>query len=442
MDPLDHSPEWLPVQIRAAGRLAVLVGAGVVAQRKAEKLLGVGARVRVIAPATPQVWEGLAVERVPRAYAGPADLEGAFLVVAATDDPPLNARIAAEARALNALVLRADDPGDSDLAFPATLRRGPLTVSFATDGLSPAYAARLKREAAAIYGPEHEERLERIRSSKAAPAFQSLPRPQRERIARHWAESDHVAVSLVGAGPGDPGLITLKAAERLGDAEVVVHDALANPELLARFAPQARHIDAGKHKGHCVLTQEQINALLIDLARQGLRVVRLKGGDPCLFGRAGEEARALAAEGIPFEIVPGVSSLSAVPAAAGIPVTDRDFGRSVGAFSLHKRNGHPPADEEWDRMARGPETLVLFMGRSMVRTACAELMARGRAPELPAALVVNGTLPHQSMVTGTLATLADRVEAHEAPGPGLIVVGEVVNLAPVLSQVLQEACPC
>lgn len=438
MESLDYTPKWLPVQIRAAGRLAVLVGAGVVARRKAEKLLGAGARVRAIAREFSPAWDALAVEKLPRAYAGAADLEGAFLVVAATDDPVLNGRIAAEARALNALVLRADDPGDSDLAFPATLRRGALTVSFATDGLSPAYAARLKREAAAIYGTEHQERMEKIRASKAEPSFRALPRPQRERIARQWAEEDRAAVALVGAGPGDPGLITLKAAERLGDAEVVVYDALANPELLLRFAPQARHVDAGKHKGSCVLTQERINALLVDLARQGLRVVRLKGGDPCLFGRVGEEARALAAAGVPFEIVPGVSSLSAVPAAAGIPVTDRDYGRSVGAFSLHKRGGQLPAAGEWDRMAHGPETLVLFMGRSLVRLACSELMARGRRPDLPAALVVNGTLPGQVVLRGTLATLADLVDARREPGPGLIVVGDVVGLAAVLDGTLRE----
>jgi uroporphyrin-III C-methyltransferase/precorrin-2 dehydrogenase/sirohydrochlorin ferrochelatase len=218
---------------------------------------------------------------------------------------------------------------------------------------------------------------------------------------------------------------------------VVVFDALANSDLLTQFAPRALHVDAGKHKGHCVLTQEETSSLLVDLAREGRRVVRLKGGDPCLFGRGGEEARCLALAGVPFEIVPGVSSLSAVPAAAGIPITDRDFGRSVGVFSLHKREGHAPSDEEWDRMARGPETLVLFMGRSVLRETCRQLVARGRSPQLPAALIVNGTLANQVVVVGTLATLADQVQA--PAGPGLIVVGDVVRLREALME--GASCP-
>ncbi len=416
----------VPMQLNLQGRLAVLVGGGPIALRKAAKLREGGADLRVIAPELQdlQAWEGLHASHHPRPYAGTSDLQGAFLVVAATPHPEVNARVAEEARAIGALVLRADAAGGSDFAFPATLRQGHLTVSFATDGLSPAYAARLKREAVLHYGPEHGAELECIARGEGTPD----PFPKG-------------SVALVGAGPGDPGLLTLKAAERLSQADVVVHDALANPELLARFAPKARHIDAGKHKGHCVLTQDQTNALLVELAWQGLRVLRLKGGDPCLFGRAGEEARALAEAGIPFEIVPGVSSLSAVPAAAGIPVTDRDFGRSVGAFSLHKREGHPPSCEEWDRMARGPETLVLFMGRSVVREACRELIARGRAPELPAALVVNGTLPSQAVVVGTLATLADRADAEAPPGPGLIVIGESVRLRDILASKEELSCP-
>lgn len=436
---VDPQPAMLPVQLNLRGRRAVLVGGGLVALRKAERLCEAGAQVVRIAPMLqdPESWKGLAVLHHARPWAGRADLEGAFLVVAATDDSDLNAEIARQAREVGALVLRADAPEDSDLAFPATFRQGPLTITFSTEGISPAYAARLKREAPAHYGPAHAERLEAIREAKQDPEFRALPRKEREAQARRWAEGcldfRPGMVVLAGAGPGDPGLLTMKAAERLRAADVVLHDALANPDLLPTFAPQARLIDAGKHKGHCALTQDQTNELMIDLARQGLRVLRLKGGDPCLFGRAGEEARALVEAEIPFEIVPGVSSLSAVPTAVGIPVIDRDFGRSVGAFSLHKRNGQPPLDEEWDRMAKGPETLVLFMGRSLVRLACQELIARGRAADLPAALIVNGTLPSQSVVTGTLSTLADRVEALAEPGPGLIVVGDVVKLMDLLN---------
>jgi uroporphyrin-III C-methyltransferase/precorrin-2 dehydrogenase/sirohydrochlorin ferrochelatase len=441
-------PTWLPLQLRLEGRLAVLVGAGAVARRKAAKLAEAGARLRLIAPdleGTELGRDHPESERLSRPYAGPGDLDGAFLVVAATDDPARNQAIAADARARGALVLRADAPEDSDLAFPATLRRGALSVSFATDGLCPSLAARLKREAEPRYGRETARMLEAIREAKARPGFRALPAAERRAQLRAWAEDPAFppgTVVMAGAGPGDPGLLTLKALERLGRAEVVVYDALANPELLSRFAPQARWIDAGKHKGSCVLSQPQINALLVDLARKGLRVLRLKGGDPCLFGRAGEEARALKEASIPFEIVPGVSSLSAVPAAAGIPVTDRDFGRSVGAFSLHKRDGQPPAPAEWERMARGPETLVLFMGRSVVREACRQLVARGRDPQLPAALILNGTLPSQQVLTGTLVTLPGLAEAAAGRGPGLIVVGEVVRVAALLNPAhLEASCP-
>jgi uroporphyrin-III C-methyltransferase/precorrin-2 dehydrogenase/sirohydrochlorin ferrochelatase len=444
---LKPPPAWLPLQLRMGGRLAVLVGAGAVARRKAEKLAQAGARLRIIAPQVERAHpDHPGTERVDRPYAGPGDLAGACLVIAATDDGTLNARISADARAMGALVLRADAPEDSDVAFPATLRQGALTVSFATDGVCPAYAARLKDAAKGRYGPEQARRLETIRQAKLVPGFRTLPAGERRARLQAWAAEQPAFapgwVVMVGAGPGDLGLLTLKAVERLQAAEVVVYDSLANREILERFAPAARHIDAGKHKGGCVLTQDQINALLVELAGQGLRVLRLKGGDPCLFGRAGEEARFLVQAGIPFEIVPGVSSLCAVPAAAGIPVTDRDFGRSLGAFSLHKRNGQPPAPEEWERMARGPETLVLFMGRSRVREACRQLIRHGRSPELPAALIVNGTLPTQRSVTGTLATLPDRVEALDLQGPGLIVVGETVRLAGLLRPAaLEVPCP-
>ncbi len=426
------TPLQLPVQLHLKDRRVVLIGGGAVALWKAEKLSEAGARLEIIALDFLGDWSAIQGHRLQKAYAGPQDLEGAFLVIAATDHSELNARITTDAQALGILALCCDNPALSDLSFPATHRQGPLTVSFATDGISPSYAAKLKREAAAHYGPEHTEALEAIRSQKQDPAFLALAPKERMALARNLAEADPAfpkgSVSLVGAGPGDTGLITLKAIQRLQAADVVVYDALANNEILTRFASQARHIDAGKHKGKCTLNQDQINELLIELAQQNLRVVRLKGGDPCLFGRAGEEIRALQSVHIPYEVIPGISSLSAVPASACIPVTDRDFGRSVGAFSLHKRDGKGPREDEWERMAKGPETLVLFMGRSVIKEACDQLIARGRRANLPAALVINGTLPNQEVITGTLESLAEKAEIATSQGPGLIIVGEVVSL--------------
>jgi len=240
----------------------------------------------------------------------------------------------------------------------------------------------------------------------------------------------------VGAGPGDPDLLTLKAVDRLSKADVVIHDSLAAPEILTQYAPQARHINAGKHRGKALLSQAEINDLLVTLAQSGLRVVRLKGGDPCIFGRAQEECRALQDAGIEFEIIAGVSSLSAVPAAAGIILTDRDIGRSLGAFTLHKRDGHLPDDAEWHQMAHAADTLVLFMGRSVVREACTQLIHHGKNPSTPAALVVNGTRPNQQVVVGTLQSLADCAATITDDGPGLIVLGEVVRQSRAVSDLV------
>ncbi len=256
---------------------------------------------------------------------------------------------------------------------------------------------------------------------------ENLPSPARPARMDAPVEPPPPLVALVGAGPGDPELLTLKAVDRLGRADVVVHDSLADPEaLLSRFAPNAQPIDAAKHRGNAKLKQSEINDLLVSLGQAGKRVVRLKGGDPCIFGRAQEECRALERAGIGYEIVSGVSSLAAVPASAGIVITDRLLGRSFGAYSLHKREGQYPDESEWQRMAAGPDTLVLFMGRAVLALACEKLIEYGRNPETPAALIINGTRPNQIAITATLRTLPDRSLALEASGPGLIVVGAVV----------------
>lgn len=247
-------------------------------------------------------------------------------------------------------------------------------------------------------------------------------------LASHDTGSTLPLVALVGAGPGDPELLTLKAVDRLRRADVVVHDALATQDMLQRFAPQAEAIDATKHRGEVKMTQEQINETLVSLAQAGRRIVRLKGGDPCIFGRAQEERLALESAGIPYEIIPGVSSLSAVPASAGIIVTDRMVGRSVGAYSLHKREGQLLHQSEWQSMAAGPDTLILFMGRSLIQLACSKLIEFGRSPATPAALIVNGTRESQRAIYATLETLPARATAVVEDGPGLIVVGEVAGL--------------
>ena len=231
-------------------------------------------------------------------------------------------------------------------------------------------------------------------------------------------------VYIVGGGPGDPGLITIRGAECLQKAEVVVHDRLVNNQLLA-YADGAELIDVGKSPSHHPIPQAQINAILVEKALQGKTVVRLKGGDPFVFGRGGEEAQSLIAAGIPFEIVPGVTSAIAVPAYAGIPVTQRGVATSVAVITGHCAGSHP-LELNWQALARGIDTLVFLMGVSSLPMIVASLIEAGRSPFTPVALIEKGTLPQQKVVTGTLATILEK--AVEIQPPSIVIVGEVVSL--------------
>lgn len=235
-------------------------------------------------------------------------------------------------------------------------------------------------------------------------------------------------VYLVGAGPGDVGLFTLRGVELLRSAEVVVYDGLVNPELLRYAAATAEIICADKHDRSRCVSQEQINALLLAKARAGKRVVRLKGGDPCMFGRGGEEAELLAEAGITFELVPGVSSAHAVPAYAGIPLTHRRYNSSVTVVTGHENPALPQNKVDWARLAQVPGTLVVLMGLRHLCEITAALIAGGRAPETPAAAISQGTTPQQRTVIGTLATIAAQVEQSQLPTPAVTVIGDVVNL--------------
>jgi uroporphyrin-III C-methyltransferase len=231
-------------------------------------------------------------------------------------------------------------------------------------------------------------------------------------------------VYLVGAGPGDPGLLTLRGLEYLQKADVVVHDRLANQQLLS-YAPHAHLIDVGKQPNHHPVPQARINTILVEEARKGKVVVRLKGGDPFVFGRGGEEARALVAAGIPFEIVPGVTSAIAVPAYAGIPVTQREVACSVAIITGHCA-GSKPLELNWQALAQGIDTLVFLMGVHSLPLIVASLVEAGRSPDTPVALIEQGTLPEQTVVTGTLADILEK--ATDLKPPAIIIVGEVVGL--------------
>jgi uroporphyrin-III C-methyltransferase len=234
----------------------------------------------------------------------------------------------------------------------------------------------------------------------------------------------HGLVYLVGAGPGDPGLLTLRGLECLQKADVVVHDRLANPQLL-EYAAQAEIIDVGKKPHHHPVPQERINTILVEKARKGKTVVRLKGGDPFVFGRGGEEAQDLAEAGIPFEIVPGVTSAISVPAYAGIPVTQREMACSVAFITGHCA-GSKPLDVNWQALSQGVDTLVFLMGVHNLKLIVTSLLEVGRSPETPIALIERGTLPEQRVVTGTLENILKK--AADIKPPAIIIIGEVVRL--------------
>lgn len=456
---------YLPVHIKMNNRPCLIVGGSTVAARKCLKLLEYGAQVTVVAPAfcDDPVWQLPQVTTIVTPY-NPSRLDGMLLVIAATDDPAVNQTVLDDAASRGILAQRVDHPDAGDFLLPATLRRGALTVSFATDGQNPAFSRALRDEAAARYDDSYgrycalteelrnsatwrqlttEQRRRGLRAmARAAATVLGLLKANNEAAARDLlaeaaglqspATTVPALVSLIGAGPGDPGLITIKGTQRLQQAEVVLHDGYANPLLLELYCPFAEQIDVGKHKGGVCLSQDQINTLLLEKAATGARVVRLKGGDPLMFGRGGEEARLLADHGIPFEIIPGVSSGLAVPAYAGIPVTDRAFASSVGFYSMHKKEGKGLSEQEWQRMAQGPDTLVLLMGSTVLGDIAEYLIRHGRSPATPVALITKGSHPAQTRYLATLATIAELAAAHNPERPGLVVVGNVVNVIPAM----------
>jgi uroporphyrinogen III methyltransferase/synthase len=235
-------------------------------------------------------------------------------------------------------------------------------------------------------------------------------------------------IYLVGSGPGDPGLFTIKGVERLKEADAVVYDRLAPETLLRHARPDAELVYVGKEPGRPTMSQERINALLVELGRAGKTVVRLKGGDPYVFGRGGEEALALIEAGIPFEVVPGVTSGVAAPAYAGIPVTHRGVSVSVAFVTGHEDPTKDQQDVDWERVAGGADTLVLYMGVGRLREISGSLVSAGRSPETPVAVIRWGTVPEQRTVTGTLGDIADRVAEANLKPPAITVVGDVVSL--------------
>lgn len=389
-----------PIELDLTGKAAVVVGGGAVALRRARALVDAGARVTVIAPVVCAEFAELDLTVLARRYQD-GDLAGAWLVHAATDDTEANEAVAAAAEAARIWCVRADAGAASAARMPAVTRHGDVTVAV-TAGGDPG-------------------RAQRIRSAIGHKLAQGELPVRRRRPGEG-------RVALVGGGPGDPGLITVMGRRLLAEADVVVADRLGPRDILAELDPDVEIIEAGKAPGAHRLTQEQINTLIVQRALAGKRVVRLKGGDPFVFGRGGEEALACVRAGVPVEVVPGVTSAIAVPAGAGIPVTHRGVTQDFAVVSAHLDPSKPGASVDWDALANGPGTLVLMMAVAHLERISAELVKRGRPATTPVAIIQDGTTPRQRVLISTLDLMAAQAAAYGIGSPSVVVVGDVVRL--------------
>ncbi len=407
-----------PLGLRLTGRRVLVAGGGNVAQRRVPALLAAGAQVLLIAPElTPTLQDladtGRVTWRCRPLHA--TDVDGVWLVVAATDDPAANRLASEAAESARVFCVRADDAAAATAWTPTVVRHDELTVAVLGGG-DPRRSAHLRDALAAgladgsLDAPRHRHRPQ----GSPGQLCPDEPRPV-------------PGVALVGAGPGDPELITVRGRRLLNRADVVVLDRLAPQLLLDALRPDVEVVDAAKIPRGRQLAQRAINEVLVDRGLAGRFVVRLKGGDPMVFGRGGEEAAACLAAGLPVEVVPGVTSAIGVPGLAGIPVTHRGVAHELVVVSGHLPPGHPDSLVDWPALGRLRGTLVLMMAMANLPAISAALQRYGRAPETLAAVVQEGSTDRQRMVTGTLASIAARATKEHMNAPAIVVVGAVLG---------------
>ncbi|HEN3605407.1 TPA: siroheme synthase CysG [Yersinia enterocolitica] len=446
--------DYLPLFADLKRRPVLVVGGGEVAARKIDLLHRAGAQVRVVAQTLSSELEQLhqngrihwlALDFLPE------QLDEVFLVIAATNDTALNAAVFAAADKRHLLANVVDDQPRCSFIFPSIVDRSPLVVAISSAGQAPVLARILREkleallpsslgDMAAIAGRwrgrvkqhvasmgERRRFWENAFSGRFASLISRGQLAQAEeelQLSLEGQNRNQGEVALVGAGPGDPGLLTLRGLQVIQQADVVLYDHLVSPEVLDLVRRDAQRICVGKRAGAHSVAQEETNQLLVTLAQRGKRVVRLKGGDPFIFGRGGEELQVVARAGIPFHIVPGVTAASGATAYAGIPLTHRDYAQSVTFITGHCRADGD--DVDWQALARGRQTLAIYMGTVKAAEISQQLIAHGRASTTPVAVIGRGTRADQQVLTGTLAEL--ELLAHQAPTPALLVIGEVVDL--------------
>ncbi|WP_421233906.1 siroheme synthase CysG [Aeromonas jandaei] len=452
--------DYLPIFCRLDNKPVLLVGGGEVAERKARLLLDAGAQLTVVAPELdPELAELAAngsIEWLAGEFAS-EQLTGKWLVVAATDRREVNALVYQSANQARIFANVVDDPKRSSFIMPSIIDRSPLMVAISSGGKAPVLA-RLLREKLEALLPQHLGAVATFAGSlreRVKARFASMGERRRfwerllgaDRLGQALARGDSASanqladslfadesqtggeVVLVGAGPGDPGLLTLHALRQMQQADVVVYDRLVSDEVMALVRRDAKRIFVGKQAGNHCVPQEGINQLLLEEAKKGQRVVRLKGGDPFIFGRGGEELETLVGTGIGFQVVPGITAASGCAAYAGIPLTHRDHAQSVRFVTAHGKGG--ARDLDWPLLAKDKQTLVFYMGLSSCATIREQLLAHGKGGDTPVALVERGTQPCQRVIRGTLDELPALAVGIESPA--LIMVGSVVTLADQLA---------
>ncbi len=446
--------DYLPLFADLKSRPVLVVGGGEIAARKIELLRRAGAHVRVAARELGHELQALrdinAIEWIAQHFDA-AQLDDVFLVIAATDDNALNAQVFDAANARHKLVNVVDDQPKCSFIFPSIVDRSPLVVAISSSGTAPVLARLLREkieallpanlgqmaEVAGQWRDKVKQRYHKMSDRRRfwERAFNGLFASQmaagnvneaRRTLDRELENtSDNQGeITLVGAGPGDSGLLTLRGLQVMQLADVVLYDHLVSDEVLELVRRDADRICVGKRAGAHSVPQEETNQLLVTLAQQGKRVVRLKGGDPFIFGRGGEELQAAQAAGIPFQVVPGITAAAGATAYAGIPLTHRDYAQSVLFITGHCRADGDGID--WPSLARARQTLAIYMGTVKAAEIAAGLIEHGRAPSTPVAVIGRGTRQGQQVLTGTLAQLEALAAA--APTPALLVIGEVVNL--------------
>ncbi len=455
--------DFLPIFIDIKEKTSLIIGGGEVAARKAALLHKAGGRIRVVSPklcdTLASMLEKGSVEHIERRYQD-GDLNDCILVIAATDDPEVNRRVSEQAREINLPVNVVDQPELCSFIVPSIIDRSPVVAAVSTGGASPVLArlirSRLESLIPAGYG-RLAELAQRFRD-KVKARFDN-PNDRRmfwEKVLRggvaervfsgHMEEADAVMeraleesspttpmgeVYLVGSGPGDPDLVSFRALRLMQQADVVVYDRLVAKPILDMTRNDAERIYVGKERDKHAMRQEEINQLLADLAKQGKRVVRLKGGDPFIFGRGGEEIDTLSSQGVPFQVVPAVTAASGCAAYSGIPLTHRDYAQSVTFVTGHLKDN--TMNLNWDQLAQPSQTVVFYMGLLGLPVISKELIAHGVSPDMPIALVQQGTTEKQKVFTATLSTIQEVVEREKPQPPTLIIVGEVVELQEKLS---------